>query len=428
MRHQIEAFDHFVMHLLPHIVSETPDLRVHHSEHEEEHIVSICNVSVLLPRVRDPDGVEREFMPHMARTRGVSYMFDVTVDVVHDIYIKRKHEERRVYREVLLASIPAMLGSCCCHLRRKPSTNECRIDHGGYFIISGIEKALISQERLRTNTAFVFAMRGGSKYKLCCEIRSCHETKLRSTSTLYLYVTAAKRGAIPDIVAMLPFIQNVTVPLLALFRLLGVRSCDEAVMLVAGDARDDEVRMLRAILDRDQTAHMDKDSLCEWIGKEGTIEVTRERRQRYVDHIISHELLPHMGLSNDADVLRAKAAYLGVMVRKLMRVHAGEIEPDDRDNYAAKRVDPSGLGLLFRQLYRSVHKAASAQMHRLAEQNKMRFFNVATLICTKRITTAIRTPLAACLRVADGCRADDIPNVCGRHALQHAAHQYADEP
>ena len=205
----------------------------------------------------------------------------------------------------------------------------------------------------------MFSVKQPSKYYLQCEIRSCHEMKLRSTSTLYIYITNAKHGATPEMVATLPFV-NMQIPILALFRLLNVHTRKEVMELIIGTEEVHESSLLCSILDNDTTADMDADSLLEWIGKEGT-KVTKERRQKYLDHIVNCEILPHMGLFNTPQVLKEKSAYLGFMVRKLIKVYIGEIECDDRDNYSNKRVDTSGMlfALLFRQVFRAYQKTCS---------------------------------------------------------------------
>ena len=48
--------------------------------------------------------------------------------------------------------------------------NECPLDPGGYFIINGSEKVLIAQEKMATNTVYVFQMKDG-KYAYKTEIR-----------------------------------------------------------------------------------------------------------------------------------------------------------------------------------------------------------------------------------------------------------------
>ena len=55
------------------------------------------------------------------------------------------------FEKVSLCRLPAMIGSQFCHTYKSDRKNECRLDHGGYFIINGIEKALLAQEKLHTN-------------------------------------------------------------------------------------------------------------------------------------------------------------------------------------------------------------------------------------------------------------------------------------
>lgn len=52
--------------------------------------------------------------------------------------------------------------------------NECPLDPGGYFVVNGSEKVLIAQEKMATNTVYVFSMKDG-KYVYKTECRSCLE-------------------------------------------------------------------------------------------------------------------------------------------------------------------------------------------------------------------------------------------------------------
>ena len=108
------------------------------------------------------------------------------------------------------------------------------------------------------------------------------------------------------------------------------------------------------------------------------------------------EVLPHQGLAGTPEVHRAKALYLGLMIRKLIRVYVGELQADDRDHFATKRVDCAGTqyGLLFRQVFRATQKTLSAQLHRAAEAGKMQFTNVGDLVAGKKLSQAFRYALA----------------------------------
>ena len=313
------------------------------------------------------------------------------VDIAHDIFVDDVLTERRVFREVLLCRLPVMVGSMYCHTYKAERTNECRLDQGGYFIINGIEKALLAQEKLHTNQAYIFHVKQPSKYQLVCEIRSCHELKMRSTSTLYVYITSTKKGAIPEMVVNLPFI-DMHVPVLAIFKLLGVATRKETMQLIMGNLDAEESRLLCGILDNDTTSDMTYDELLEWLGKEGTKEPTRERRLKYLDHILTNELLPHMGLLATPDVNRAKANFLGFMIRKLIAAHTGQIQCDDRDHYANKRIDTAGMlmSLLFRQVYRTLLKTMSSNYHRLLELKRLNYTNLSEHLNHKKITGAFK--------------------------------------
>ncbi len=398
VRHQIESFDHFLLFSLPQIVQESNEIKIIQKDaqgEEEEHIISLCNLSIQKPMVTESDGTEKILLPHMARCRSLNYNCTVLVDVVHDITKNNEKKERRLYREVCLCKLPAMIGSECCYTKTSENPHECRLDQGGYFICNGIEKVLLGQEKLHTNQCYVFTVKQPSRYFLQCEIRSCHEMKLRSTSTLYIYITNTKHGATPEMVAVLPFV-NMQIPILALFRLLNVHTRSEVMNLIIGTEEVDESSLLCSILDNDTTADMNVEALLEWIGKEGTKELTKERRQKYLDHIVNCEILPHMGLFNTPAVLKEKSAYLGLMIRKLIKVYTGEIESDDRDNYSNKRVDSSGMlfALLFRQVFRAAQKSCTTILHKASEAGKLSFTNVGDVIATKKITSAFRYALA----------------------------------
>lgn len=145
VRHQLESYDNFMTSSLPHIIQESSELVIKNSTGTEVHTIALCNVSVQRPMMQECDGYDRYIMPHMARMRSVTYAANILVDIVHDIAINDTHKERRVFREVLLCRLPVMVGSMYCHTYKAERKNECRLDQGGYFIINGIEKALLAQ-------------------------------------------------------------------------------------------------------------------------------------------------------------------------------------------------------------------------------------------------------------------------------------------
>ena len=154
---------------------------------------------------------------------------------------------------------------------------------------------------------------------------------------------------------------------MCVFKILGLQTREDVVDAMASPCEDDK-RLLLGIIDNDIMGASSAEEILEWIGREGTKETTRERRARYMDHIITNELLPHMGLTDEPHVNRRKALFLAYMVLRLIRVYRGVEVCDDRDNYANKRIDTAGtlMALLFRQVYRNQLKTITAQLTRTA--------------------------------------------------------------
>lgn len=110
---------------------------------------------------------------------------------------------------------------------------------------------------------------------------------MRSTSTLYVNATHAHGCTTAEFNVQLPFVDT-GVPVIYLFQILGVASSD-IVALIVGDASKvslSMVQLVNCIVENSAHKKMSNDEIMEWIGKEGTKEHTKERRQKYVDHIL----------------------------------------------------------------------------------------------------------------------------------------------
>jgi len=272
--------------------------------------------------------------------------------------------------EVPLFKIPAMVKSSVCSLYQNTDSQQCPCDDGGYFIINGHEKVLVSQQKLRPNKIFCWKSKAG-KYQYVAEVRSCHPTKWRSTSTIRIGLT---RSHPPDIVVMVPFVMRgstaLECPLISIMKILvGDMDVDPKSILHGYNEKCNSIidqNLLHAM------ASFSKSETIDWMGREGTKERTHERRNIYLGHIIKNEFLPHLGLSIDTEILFNKAIYVGFMVRRLLRAYIGDEPPDDRDHMSNRRLDSSGplLAILFRQLYRNILKSLRAQLSKAIESQR----------------------------------------------------------
>ena len=106
-------------------------------------------------------------------------------DIVKRVEKEDIEPEETMHERTFIGRLPIMLRSCCCLLNKLSDrdlneVNECPLDPGGYFVINGSEKVLIAQEKMTTNTVFVFQKKD-SKYSYVSEIRFV----IYSISTLY---------------------------------------------------------------------------------------------------------------------------------------------------------------------------------------------------------------------------------------------------
>jgi len=394
VRHQIESFDHFADEMLRHIITEDSDVVV--TVDSQRHVVSFGKVCIPAPTTKEASGFVRTINgPAEAMARSLTYASAVLVDVDYRIYEDAEDGgdtcvRHDIYREVVLCKLPIMVRSAYCFLSQRPGDmSSCIYDSGGYFVINGLEKTLIAQQKLRTNTAFVWPGRPPSRALFVCEVRSCHERKLRSTSTLCLHLNPGDADHPPQIMAQLPFITK-QVPISTLFTLLGCETADEMVA-----ACGDGIETLARTIITEGSEPGSREELLVQLGVLGTTEATEEKRRRYIDHILSSEVLPHMGLQNDAECMGGKVLYLGHMIRRLLLVFSGRRECDDRDNFTNKRVDAPGhlMSLLFRQLFRAHLKGLHSAMHRaLSTPHKQ--LNLPKLILARKLTAGFKFAFA----------------------------------
>ena len=100
---------------------------------------------------------KRKLMPMYTRRHYMTYDSEWTVDLII------KKDNKIIYtsdKRVVIAKIPVMLFSMLCHLENKTAhelveLGEDPIEQGGYFIIVGVEKILMLEEKLSTNRIFI---------------------------------------------------------------------------------------------------------------------------------------------------------------------------------------------------------------------------------------------------------------------------------
>jgi DNA-directed RNA polymerase II subunit RPB2 len=297
--------------------------------------------------------------PNDARLRnmtyGVTIHYDVEVDFIYyDGDEKKGHSI--LLPKIYLGRFPIMLQSDLCILNTlnkdvRFNMGECRNDYGGYFIIDGMEKVIISQEKFADNLLYIRKNKEDDVYSFSAEIRSVSEDTSKPIRTTAVKIVAPSPSLSNNqIVVSVPNVKK-PVPLFILMRALGVVSDKDIIKTCLLADLDDEIENNKnPYIDlfipsvHDAYKFFNQQNALEFIA-----ELTKRGTVSSVIEILSDYFLPHVGELNFLD----KAYFLGYMVNRLLKVYTKEEKPTDRDNFRFKRVELSGTLLydLFREYY-----------------------------------------------------------------------------
>ncbi|CAG8502751.1 5805_t:CDS:10, partial [Diversispora eburnea] len=395
VRQQLDSFDEFVQNTMQEIVDENKNLVL-------QTVSGTQGGDVYLSK---PTMTEADEETLTADPRLPENQIKTTLNEMFDENSLEYDPEEKSYDKVFVGKIPVMLKSTFCVLnglndKSLYALNECPYDQGGYFIINGSEKVLIAQERMATNTVYVFVKAPPSPYSYTAEIRSAMEkgSKIASSLVVKLLAKTAEKGATgQSIQANIPYIKK-DVPIVIAFRALGAVSDHDFLQYVCYDPND--YQMLEALKPciEEAFAIQSSDNASDWIGRRGTTTgATRDKRIKYAKEILQKELLPHVSIEYGCE--KRKAFFLGYMVHRLLLASLGRRELDDRDHYGKKRMDLAGplLASLFRMLFKKLTKDVSAYLRKCIDSN--REFNLNLAIKAQTITNGLKYSLATVSQV-----------------------------
>jgi DNA-directed RNA polymerase II subunit RPB2 len=228
---------------------------------------------------------------------------------------------------------------------------ECRNDYGGYFIIDGKEKVIISQEKFADNMLYIRTNKADDLYSHSAEIRSVSEDTSKPIRTSSVRIVAPSPSLSNNqIVVSVPNVKK-PVPLFILMRALGVISDKDIIQTCLLTNLNDSVENNKnPYIDlfipsiHDASKIFNQQNALEFIA-----ELTKRGTVSGVIEILSDYFLPHIGEMNFLE----KAYFVGYMVNRLLKVYLKEEKPTDRDNFRFKRVELSGALIydLFREYY-----------------------------------------------------------------------------
>jgi len=354
-------------------------------KYEYEIQMTFENLSFRKPTIFENNGAILPMMPNDARLRNLTYASPLFVDVrIKTTYINNtstKEGGERIVRERLfpnihMGKIPVMVGSKYCLLHDQKylhpkSLGECAEDFGGYFIVSGGERVIISQERMSENRPFVFRNnKSNNKDIEIIEVKSIgpdNDQVPKSNSIKIVY--HPKNSQIHLLKANIPRIKS-EIPLFILFRALGVTNDKDIHDLILGEKGEETFSSLFDESMQEASIIKTQEEAIIYLSNEMNASISKHSKQSTmrIQDLIKNELFPHVGLKEEDNY--AKACYLAHITRKLLWVASSKIGIDDRDAYPNKRVDLPGflLASLFRTYYnnkmvKDIRSSLSKEIH-----------------------------------------------------------------
>lgn len=365
---EIDSYNQFIDNRLSEIVKENnlivPKI--------EEVRIELSDIEVEKPKIIEADGSPRDtFTPMEARLRNRNY--------AGPIYLTMRLFRRDVEqdaRRTFIGDMPVMVKSKLCWLEGKNQQElidmgEDPKDFGGYFIINGSEKALMTQEVLSSDKVLISEGEKGVVAEVI-STRGAFKGRVRVLRTpegmIYVtFPTSPKR-----------------LSLFGLFKALGLKTKKEVF-----DAFNEEKEIQNdLLLNWEECDVSNEQEALDKIGKYVAPGQVIDYRLRRAREVIDGFLLPHIGQDEPARL--AKAYYLAMMATKAIERHYKLRGKDDKDNYINKRLELSGklMEHLFRYSFKYFVKDLRFQIDRTV--TRRRKLNIATVVRPGAVSERIR--------------------------------------
>ena len=373
VKHQVDSYNKFIDNTLGQIISGFNPIKVKITNQKAELpdntyniSINILQPSIVKPNYQLPDGTQNIMTPYIARMNNMTYSSGIYVNVHISTEITNKNGMTEKFDKnvngVYIGKIPIMVRSKLCVLSQmqgicEENKNECIYDFGGYFIVNGNEKVLISQDRINENKVLVFHPNNNAE-GLYAEIRSMCDSTYLPPKTTCLNMSGKLNHMGRIIRINTSFIRS-EVPIFVIFRALGVISDREIINHIVYDTDNEKnQRIINELMaccedacDINTQEQAENTLIKIMIGVNKNND--HETNKAQLHNNLINDFIPHVGKS-----YRRKALYVGYIIRKMIRIYLGYDTYDNRDSYINKRVDTPGVLMsnLFRQCYGKMTK------------------------------------------------------------------------
>ncbi len=356
--HHIKSYNDFVNHRIQDIIDITEPIVLE----QGEYTIKTGNVEIRKPFIKEADGSNSKIFPTEARLRNLTYSAHMYLEMA----LTKKGDEEQDMEKVYIGELPVMLKSNICHLNglseeEIDEVGEDPQDPGGYFIVNGSERAIVTMEEIAPNKIILERI-GEKEDRRARAIVTSIKSGFRARITLE-YRKPRKKGVFLRI--SFPYVPG-EIPLVVLLRALGFETDQDLVTSVSDE---NDIQFL--LIDDIQTSEiMTQYDAIKYIGNRVAKGMTEEYRIKRAEDVINKYLLPHIGV--EPEKRAEKATYLAEMTEMLLQVVFEKREPHDKDHYANKRLRVSGdlMEDLFRVAFTSLTRDMTYQLERSLARGK----------------------------------------------------------
>lgn len=375
--HHIKSYNDFVDNRIQKIIDISDPITLE----DGKYTLITGDLRIDSPFNKEADGSKSMIYPTEARLRNLNYSAHMYLEMA----LQEEGAPEAELQEVYIGELPLMLKSSKCHLNglneeELLAKGEDPKDPGGYFIVNGSERAVVTMEEIAPNKIILERI-GEKEERRAKAIVTSIKSGFRARISLE-YKKPRKSGVFLRI--SFPYVPG-EIPLVVLLRALGLSTDEKIITSISDDfnfqmviADDIQVSEESLKLDLKEMKDMSKEdreeylrlAAIKYIGNRVAKGMAEEYRINRAEDVIDRYLLPHM--STESDSRHDKAIYLAEMTEMLLQVIEGEREPHDKDHYTNKRLRVSGdlMEDLFRVAYTSLTRDMSYQLERSLSRGK----------------------------------------------------------
>ena len=374
----IQSFNNFIDLGLKDVIEENKEAEPNIIPHNIESFkIRFGKITVGKPQIIEADGSRRAIFPSEARLRKISYSAPIFLEI--SSYI---NDVQRENFQAEVGKLPIMLRSKHCNLdglsrEELIAKGEDPSDPGGYFIINGTERVLVTIEDLAENNFVIekdklTGMPNGRIFSAQGSYKIPHQLGFNKK----------------DGIAQISFTRMKEVPFVVVLKALGMLKDEEIMKEVCGEEHYEDILVNLFEYADVRSTEEAFDTLARKSGFTQTKEIRVERAKDMVDKY----LLPHIG--REKSDRETKAKNLCKMFKKMIRAKRGEIPFNDKDHYMNKRLRLSGDLLLdlFRANFKLLVNDILYNFQRIIKRGKLP--SVKVIIRDKLLTSRIYSSMA----------------------------------